>query len=599
MSSESVTRQQRFHSVDHACPVCEGGQDLQGEERCYGYLSSDGRLAFCPNVEGDLPFNEEADAWPHPTGDDQIAARVNGRPVTENVTVQERVTLAQLAHEKGLPMQAFTSLDCRDTVRGAQIGGKVRGREPKYQWVDGRKPRTDPTFPMPGARIAERIYITAGETDAITLLHAGRDALGITSGEKREKSSLSSGHYRDLMRRGARSVLIVGDGDPHGQEWLYVEAAAARAAGLSVAIVDLAADYDHFGAGIKDLNELWLAHDGNVGTFLAAVDERTREYGQVPVYDLDALRELAETEVSYLVSDLLSPGEKMGLTGPPKSYKSWLALNLAAAVATGGRFLERPEWRVPEPRPVVFVEEEGDAAKFARRIKRAFRDVEHADFFLIPKMGLSLLDRAQVDWVIEQVKQRDAGLLVLDPWQRLIVGVDEDKSKETGPAWNEVHRITLECPRCAVLILHHANKAGGLSLNAIRGSSRFAGEVDLSIIVKVNGPGVLHASVEGRDVPSQVTEEGHLEIAFEAHDPFGMNALGFRVDLSRAGRPSRQPEVLEHLSARPGESFTRTQIAEQTGMAASTVSTHVKALLGGGAIVEVDGRLHVKRETET
>ena len=136
-------------------------------------------------------------------------------------------------------------------------------------------------------------------------------------------------------------------------------------------------------------------------------------------------------------------------------------------------------------------------------------------------------------------------------------------------------------------------------MNAIRGSSRFAGEVDLSIIVKVNGPGVLHASVEGRDVPSQVTEEGHLEIAFEAHDPFGMNALGFRVDLSRAGRPSRQPEVLEHLSARPGESFTRTQIAEQTGMAASTVSTHVKALLGGGAIVEVDGRLHVKRETET
>jgi hypothetical protein len=74
-------------------------------------------------------------------------------------------------------------------------------------------------------------------------------------------------------------------------------------------------------------------------------------------------------------------------------------------------------------------------------------------------------------------------------------------------AADEVHRITVECPDCAVLILHHANKAGGLTLNAIRGSSRFPGEVDLSMIVKVEEPGLIHAAVVGRKEDGQVSPQ--------------------------------------------------------------------------------------------
>jgi biotin operon repressor len=582
--SQAVSREQRFHSTENPCPTCGGGQDLQGDERCYGYLFKDGGGFMCTNVESDQ-FNDEADAWVH-FFEDEDSASISVRARNEAEPSSEQITLKQLAREKGLPVATFKAVGCSDNGRGVLIGHKVRLVNPKYEWIKGHTATTDPLFPAPEVTIEQHIYITAGETDAITMRHAGRSAYGITSGEKRAKASLTPGHYRDLMKRGAEHVTIAGDGDAHGQAWLRQEAASAQAAGLKVSIVDLAPLFDHFGAGVKDLNELWQSVECQVDAFLDTIDEHTRENTQIRVYSLDDLRDVAETEIPYLVNDLLSPGEKAGLIGPPKNYKSWLALNLAFAVATGGQFLERAEWQCSDPRPVVMVEEEGDLVKFARRVRRAFRDSKDALFHLIPKMGFSLLERAQVDWLIERVKEREAGLLILDPWQRMIVGVDEDKAKETGPAWDEVHRITVECPDCAVLILHHANKAGGLTLNAIRGSSRFPGEVDLSMIVRVEEPGLIQASLVGRDVPNHMAEEGYLEVRFDVADPFAMSALGFRANVSTAGRPSKEREVLSIFETNPGVEFSKAEIAERTGMSASTVGTHVNALTEQGVLAK-------------
>jgi hypothetical protein len=585
----SLRAEQRWHSVGNPCPVCGGGQDATGEGRCYGFKSSDGLYAYCTNVEGDLPFNDEADAWPHPTSQTTQSVRVNGHRVSAPRTRSARLTLTALARDKALPVRVLRALGCKEVGNGVQVGGKLRQADPKYVWLDGRSPRTDPLFPMPADEVGESIAITAGETDAMTLRNAGRVAFGITSGEKRGRASLSSGHYHDLMKRGARAVTIAGDGDSHGQDWLRQEADCAQSSGLRVSVVDLSPLYDHFGAGVKDLNELWQSLGCEVDAFVAAVDAHTREYGQVLVYSLSDLRGLATKEVPYLVNDLLSSGEKMGLTGPPKNYKTWIALNLLAAVATGGVFLGRVEWTCPEPRPVLMVEEEGDLVKFSKRIERAFRGVEHAPFHLIPKMGFSLLERGQVDWLIDRLHELAVGLLVLDPWQRMIVGADEDKAKETGPAWDEVHRITVECPSCAVAILHHANKAGGLTLNAIRGSSRFAGEVDLSMIVQVQEPGVIHAALEGRDVPNHMAEEGHLEIRYETHDPFAMSALGFRANVRAAGRPRKEQQVLSLFQTNLGVEFSKREVAQALGISDSTAGTHVDALSERGVLAR-EGR---------
>jgi AAA domain len=583
----AVAREQRFHSIDNPCPVCGGGQDLHGDERCFGFLLSNGKAAICTAVESATPA-PDADGWVHEIGEEIefSAPDLNGHAEVDD---SNPLTLKEFAASKRLPVAVLRELGCRDVAGGVRVGKKIRQREPKYKWARGRSSKSDPLFPMPGREIESSALFTAGETDMLTARAAGLVAFAITSGEKRSQSSLTTGHWRDLMRRGLRHAIIVGDGDDHGLDALREMARAAQAAGLEVSVVDLSPLYDHFGAGIKDLNELWQSLDCNKKRFLAAVDEHTREYAQSQVYTLDSLRTLAQTKVTFLVDGFVSPGEKMGLTGPPKTGKTWIALNLAWAVATGSDFLSRPEWHVREARPVVFVEEEGDLVKFSQRIARAFRDVEHAEFHLIPKSGFSLLDRAQVDWLIERVQERDAGLLVLDPWQRMIVGADEDKAKETGPAWDEVHRITLECPTCAVVIIHHANKAGGLTLNAIRGSSRFAGEVDLSMIVKVDSPGVIHAALEGRDLPRHLSEDGFVEIVHPLDDPFALNATGFTIKAPSPGRPDKESAVLSFFTAHRGDWFTKTQVAEGAEISNSTAGAHIDALASRG-VLERDGR---------
>lgn len=68
-----------------------------------------------------------------------------------------------------------------------------------------------------------------------------------------------------------------------------------------------------------------------------------------------------------LVPDLLSPKEKGLFHGLEKSYKTWVVIDLAKAVATEGSFLNYEARSVAEPRPVLLVEE-GHEVKFAQRL---------------------------------------------------------------------------------------------------------------------------------------------------------------------------------------------------------------------------------------
>src|SRR5579871_1293951 len=298
----SVSREQRF-SAANPCPVCGGGQDSVGDGRCYGYRLQGDDGSVCTNVESDH-HAADADGWLHFDEDEAQSVRLNGRPITSSGAGSQGLTLEALAAEKALPVETLRALGCRDVGRAVQIGQKLRHRgAPKYTWADGSSLRTHPLFPMPPDSVAEHVYITAGETDAITLRNVDLCAFAITSGEKANKSSLSVGHYRDLIKRGARVVTICGDGDDIGQEWQRHEAAAARSAGLRVFVGDLARLYDRFGAGVKDLNELWQSVGCDKDAFRATLDERTREFKQVRIYTLDDLRALADTKVPYLVRD--------------------------------------------------------------------------------------------------------------------------------------------------------------------------------------------------------------------------------------------------------------------------------------------------------
>jgi hypothetical protein len=130
---------------------------------------------------------------------------------------------------------------------------------------------------------------------------------------------------------------------------------------------------------------------------------------------------------------------------------------------------------------------------------------------------------ADVDWIIKEGIEREVGLIFLDPLQRVSDGANENDAGETGPIWDNIHRIASETG-AAVIVLHHTNKSGSeLGQDAIRGSTRVAGEVDFWMIQRATEEGGIEMRINGRDLDLEGGTD-HLFIETKAH-PHEMRLL--------------------------------------------------------------------------
>ena len=182
----------------------------------------------------------------------------------------------------------------------------------------------------------------------------------------------------------------------------------------------------------------------------------------------------AETQ-RWLVTGLWSE-EAVGLVGgEPKCCKSFLALDLAVAVASGTPCLRH--FPVSRPGRVLLYAAE-DALHIVRRrlegiCAAADVSLQELDVHVItaPTVRLDLpADRARLEQTVEQLKPR---LLVLDPFVRLH-RIAENASGEVAPLLAYLRELQRR-HNVAVLVVHHAKKGAGRirAGQALRGSSEF------------------------------------------------------------------------------------------------------------------------------
>jgi hypothetical protein len=163
------------------------------------------------------------------------------------------------------------------------------------------------------------------------------------------------------------------------------------------------------------------------------------------------------------------------LGGEPKCCKSFLALDLAVAVASGTACLRH--FPVPTAGRVLLYAAE-DALHIVRRrlegiCAAAQVSLQELDVQVItaPTVRLDLsADRTRLEHTVEQLKPR---LLVLDPFVRLH-RIDENASGEVAPLLAYLRELQRR-HHLAVLVVHHAKKGGGRirAGQALRGSSEF------------------------------------------------------------------------------------------------------------------------------
>ncbi len=194
-------------------------------------------------------------------------------------------------------------------------------------------------------------------------------------------------------------------------------------------------------------------------------------------------------ERRWLVTGLWAE-EAVGIVGgEPKCCKSFLALDLAVAVAAGVPCLRR--FPVTRPGRVLLYAAEDALHVVRQRLEgicaAAGVDLAGLDVHVItsPTLRLDLdADRASLDETVAKLKPR---LLVLDPFVRLH-RIDENASGEVAPLLAYLRELQRR-HALAVALVHHAKKGGGQARagQALRGSSEFHAWGDSNLYLRRHG----------------------------------------------------------------------------------------------------------------
>jgi AAA domain len=252
--------------------------------------------------------------------------------------------------------------------------------------------------------------------------------------------------------------------------------------------------------------------------------------------------DLAEvpTERRWLV-DQLWGDEAVGIVGgEPKCCKSFLALDLAVAVASGAPCMRR--FAVARAGRVLLFAAE-DALHVVRQrlagiARAAGRDIDDLDIQVItaPSVRLDVeRDRDALTATVDKLRPR---LLVLDPFVRLH-RIDENQSGEVAPLLAYLRELQRRY-HVAVVLVHHARKGGAKMRagQALRGSSEFHAWGDSNLYLRRHGD-QLTLSVEHRAAASISNVSLHLDTADEA---VALTATD-REPAARAAEPGAAAEI--------------------------------------------------------
>jgi hypothetical protein len=267
----------------------------------------------------------------------------------------------------------------------------------------------------------------------------------------------------------------------------------------------------------------------------------------LPVEAAHLLAARAE-ENRWLIEGLWAE-EAVGIVGgEPKCCKSFLALDMAVAVASGTPCLRR--YAVTRPGRVLLF-----AAEDALHVVRARLDgicraagVELADIDIqvitAPSVRLDVEgDRKSLAETVAALRPR---LLILDPFVRLH-RIDENVSGEVAPLLAYLRELQRR-HQLAVVVVHHARKGAGKARagQALRGSSEFHAWGDSNLYLRRNAD-ELTLAVEQRAAASTtgITLRLHAEgdaLALEVLDRATsavtsppVTSVGERVEQALAG----------------------------------------------------------------
>jgi hypothetical protein len=188
----------------------------------------------------------------------------------------------------------------------------------------------------------------------------------------------------------------------------------------------------------------------------------------------------------YIIKDVLSEGACGFIAAEPKTYKSWIGLDMAMSVATGADFLGH--FRVNEPGPVFYIQEEDPPATLRTRTAKIWVNKavdkfelistpeENGLYWLPPdkeeqfdpdinayiQQGLVISNPAWQLWLDEQLTKGMNGqpykLIIIDTLMMTAGDVDENRAQEMTTKVFKPLKTLSRKHGVAIQVIHHMSK---------------------------------------------------------------------------------------------------------------------------------------------
>jgi len=294
------------------------------------------------------------------------------------------------------------------------------------------------------------------------------------------------------------------------------------------------------------------------------------------------------TERRWLVEQLWGD-EAVGIVGgEPKCCKSFLALDLAVAVASGAPCVRRfPVARTG--RVLLFAAEDAlhvvrqRLAGIARAAGRALADLD-IQVITAPSVRLDVeRDRDALTETVDKLRPR---LLILDPFVRLH-RIDENISGEVAPLLAYLRELQRRY-HLAVVLVHHARKGGAKMRagQALRGSSEFHAWGDSNLYLRRHGD-QLTLSVEHRaaapiSAVSLLLHTAADAVALAAIDPNSSAAPAVTQGATPA-EPTVGQRILAQLESTAAP-LTATELRKRCQIRNATLQAALTALVADGQL---------------
>jgi hypothetical protein len=446
--------------------------------RCAGYLSSDGRFAFCSREEhaGALqPQRTDPATYRHLLEGDCWCGTVHGGAVSPNGSVENWTprgpAVAIYSYEDSAGRHAF------DVCRTADKQFPVRQPDPAkthgWRWSVEESKRLPFRLPrvLAAARDHGTVFIAEGEKDVLALERAGATATCNPFGAGKWWDS-----YSETLR-GAAAIVVVADKDEEGR---------AHATAVSDSLRRVLADScppirivqaktgkdaaDHLAAG-HGLDELEPVDMRDVSDESATPGEPSDE----PPIAFATLRDFLKLPLPAAESlvgsrrggtNVLPANGWMMLWGPADSSKTSLVADLAFHVACGRQWLRYPTLR---PLRLIVIVNEGIPGglqdKLAEKLELWDGDKDLAQdnisVYVSPWGEFTFRNSHMVDHLEQHARDFRADYIVLDPLHT--VGPKGSGTPEETEHFKHLLRDFGLWNWIGFLTAHHSNKNGMVS----------------------------------------------------------------------------------------------------------------------------------------